>query len=126
MSFTSEQYITIAFDEAQLAILIGDKNENLIQAIAQADNIITAYTGITPSGDPSENNKTLVNVATSIVVWILSGRQGIIAKEELDRRKMQYDDAIAMLDKIKNGEILLASPTKMAAFGKCDRRVEGW
>jgi phage gp36-like protein len=128
MPFTSEQLITAALDEAQLTILKGEDGEKLTEAIAQADDIVTTYTGIAPPVSAEDAKKILVNVATSIVIWILSGRQASVAEEELDRRKTQYDDAIMTLEKFKNGDLVTEEPAEPTtpAFSAMPRRVEEW
>jgi phage gp36-like protein len=104
MAFTSLQLLTARIDSNHLNELIGN-DDALNQAIAEAGNIITSYTGIEPHDDPIRNNALLTSLAGDITIWILTGRQTGIDEQVRLLREKKYNDAIALLEKIQRGEI---------------------
>ncbi|MEW5799971.1 MAG: hypothetical protein AB1728_13300 [Bacteroidota bacterium] len=83
----------------------------LDEAIKQADEIIYQKTKITPPSDPAQANAKLRNIACALVVWFTTGMQGKLDEFELSRRKKMYDDAMAQLHAIQNGDDPLLDST---------------
>jgi hypothetical protein len=72
-------------------------------AIKQADNIVYQKTSIPIPEDPCKAIPTLQFCAHSIYIYIVSLRQKL-DKDEIERRRQLYKDAISILDDIGNGD----------------------
>lgn len=113
-------------DQATLKAFTGDENfltkgtapEGLDEAIAQADEIIFQKTLITIPATPSAANAKLRNIACALVVWFTTGQQGKIDEFEYSRRKKQYDDAMAQLDRIQSGDEPILDSTGASVSAK--------
>jgi len=103
MSFV-DQTILQSFVADQSFLTKTANPPGLSEAIAQADEIIFQKTRVAPPSSPASGNAKLRNIACRLVVWFTSGMQGKLDEFELSRRKKMYDDAMAELEAIQNGD----------------------
>lgn len=101
MPFTNKTLLQARVASDVLSVLL-EGDSSLDEALAEADELVTSYTGIAPSSD---NPKILSGIAGDIVIWILSGRQTQIDEHELERRRGKYDAAIRLLEEIRDGKL---------------------
>lgn len=111
MPFTNADLLTSQMHSSQVTTLLAGLT---IDPFAEADKIITTYTGIEPPADADDADKLLTTIASRIVIWHLSGRQQGLPRDEWERRKAMYDEAMKWLQQIRDGDLELEPAT---AFG---------
>lgn len=125
MHFTSEEKLKGFLDAASVdALLTGIPAGQHEKAITYVDSIITGKTGIAPA---ATNHDMLEGIAAHLVIWHLSG-QNPVGEEEMRRREKAADDAMALLDQIRDGDITLTPPSSTIdpVFAAAPRRVEDY
>jgi hypothetical protein len=107
MPFTNAELLTSQMHSSQVSALLAGLT---IDPFGEADTIITHYTGIEPPADADDADKLLTTIATRIVIWHLSGRQQGLPRDEWERRKAMYDEAMKWLEQIADGLIVIEQP----------------
>lgn len=109
MPFTSAEHLATQMHASQVTTLLqgitGDP-------FGEVDTMITRYTGIEPPADPDDADKLLRVIATRIVIWHITGRQQGVERDEWERRRVLYEEAMQWLEEIRSGVILLTPPAE--------------
>jgi len=81
------------------------ESNGFTEVLKQVDDIIFQKTGVSiPSAPEASTNKTLQNIECAIAIYFIAGKSGSIESDDRLRVNKLYDDAMAFLDKVKNGD----------------------
>ncbi|GEM_PF-2166525 len=106
MSFINQDILK-SFVQKNSWITAATEPEGLAETILQVDDIISLTLQIPVPADPADARPILRNIACALTVWYGTGQQGTIDSAEYQKRKTQYDNAMATLELIAQGSIKL-------------------
>ncbi len=114
MSFTNAAVLK-GFVGANNFLVADPAPDGLSEAMAQADDVIYQTTGIAVPADPMTVPAKLRNIGARLVLWFTVGMGQDLTDAEYKKRERDYDDALAELAAIANGEddILKADGTSL-------------
>jgi hypothetical protein len=106
MALVTQEYLQNLLDRSTVEALF-DGLPNAAAPLDAADSLIKRYIGTIP--DPAPD--ALRQIAADIVIWSLSGRQQSLTDAELERREKRFDDALSILEHLRDGTLSLADIT---------------
>ncbi|HXF99283.1 MAG TPA: phage protein Gp36 family protein [Bacteroidota bacterium] len=106
MALVTQEYLQNLLDRSTIEALF-DALPNAVSPLDAADSLIKRYIGVIPDPPPD----ALKQIAADIVIWSLSGRQQSLSDAELQRREKRFDDALRLLEQLRDGTLSLEDMT---------------
>lgn len=124
MPFTSPTLLETSIGTTLVTSFVAAHPELLDSLIAHADSIMTTASGIQPPDDPSvqTGNEQMLVYAGWIVKYLMLDHIGIRDRDEVDRRKSDYDRAIRALTDMR-GRPTTPAFTRPQAVTQSTQRV---
>ena len=123
MPFTSTDLLKKTLGTALVEQFATANPDLIADLITQTDSIIVSASGIQPPADPADQdgNEQMQVYAAWIVAYLMIDHLGIREKDEVDRRRANYDRAIRALGTMQGQATGAESAKAQAQFSSTAR-----